>query len=171
MSIALTAKPSLNPNFVEAERALRDLYGALKYTKPGQSLVSHRLRLEQIYHDGDVVTRYKVLTELIAMGYWASCGLLIEALEHDRSALVRHEAAFGLGTLGGASCAEVLAHALTSDPDATVRHEAAIAIAQVSGPAALKTLKAAADDQDPDVAASARFAIQEILLSKRRRRR
>ena len=171
MGISPTADVSLNPNFVEAERALCDLYGALRYTKPGQSLVSHRLRLEQIYRDGDVVTRYKVLTELIAMGYWASRGLLLEALEHDGSALVRHEAAFGLGTIGDASCAEVLAHALTSDPDPTVRHEAAIAIAQVSGPAALETLKGAAADQDPDVADSARFAIQEILLSKRRRRR
>ena len=171
MGISPTAGVSLNPNFVEAERALCDLYGALRYTKPGQSLVSHRLRLEQIYRDGDVVTRYKVLTELIAMGYWASRGLLLEALEHDGSALVRHEAAFGLGTIGDASCTEVLAHALTSDPDPTVRHEAAIAIAQVSGPAALKTLKGAAADQDPDVADSARFAIQEILLSKRRRRR
>ena len=171
MGVSQTADVSLNPNFVEAERALGDLYGALKYTKPGHSLASHRLRLEKIYRESDVVTRYKVLTELIAMGYWAARGLLLEALDSDSSALVRHEAAFGLGTIGDKSCVGSLARALTSDPDPTVRHEAAIAIAQVSGPAALKTLQAAADDQDPDVAASARFAIQEILLNKRRRRR
>ena len=155
-------------NFVEADQALCDLYGALKYTKPGQSLLPHRLRLEQIYREGDVVTRYKVLTELIAMGYWASQGLLIEALKCDNSALVRHEAAFGLGTIGDASCTTVLAHALTNDTDPTVRHEAAIAIGQVSGPTALKTLKLAVADKDPDVAASARFAIQEILSRQRR---
>ena len=171
MSASQASGVSPNPNFVEAERAIRDLYGALKYTKPGHSLASHRLRLERIYHEGDVVTRFKVLTELIAMGYWATRGLLLEALESDSSALVRHEAAFGLGTIGDTSCVEALAHALTSDPDPTVRHEAAIAMAQVSGPDALQALAQAASDQNPDVADSASYAIQEILLNKRRRRR
>ena len=159
----------LTPDFVEADDAIEALNGVLHNENRDQSLTQMMAKLEEIYHRGSEEVRYKVLTNLIDIEYVGARALLRDALLSDRSALVRHEAAFGLGIIGkGTPDANTLVHAMLSDENFMVRHEAAIALSSVGGDNALGVLLRAAKDESPEVAGSARFAIQCICLKAHR---
>ena len=158
------SKICVEGDFLKADEAIEALHAALRYTNQGQSVSEGMSRLEEIYRRGNEEVRYKILTDLIEIEYTGARSLLIEALQSDESALVRHEAAFGLGVLGNQTHASILVHATLNDDNLMVRHEAAIALASAGREGALGALVKASRDSRPEVAASARYAIQSIYL-------
>ena len=164
-------KVSVNPEFLQADDAIETLYSALHHSpKHGLSLNESMSRLERIYRHGNEEVRYKILTELIELEYSGARSLLIEALRNDKSPLLRHEAAFGLGVLSNKSNVGVLRDAMLNDDNLMVRHEAAIALAEVGDETILAAIEQAAQDERPEVAASARYAADNIRLRLYRER-
>lgn len=158
----------LEPQFLEGDNALEDLYRALHSSKPGRSLEQELSQLELLYEQGGEEIRYKILTEVIDMEYSGAIRLLLKVLKTDTSPLLRHEAAFGLGVLRRPANPSPLVDAMLTDPNLMVRHEAAIALAEVGNEEALEALSRAAQDERTEVAASARYAIQNIRLRQYR---
>ena len=154
----------LNPDFLDADNAIEALHSILHYTQSKDFLTETTAKLEAIYRRGSDEVRYKVITNLIDIEYTGSLPLLVEALQSDDSPLVRHEAAFGLGILGDSSYSSILTYAILNDDNLMVRHEAAIALAEMGGDAALGALVQACRDESPEVAASAKYALQSISL-------
>lgn len=155
---------AIEPDFVTAESILEKLYAVLRYRDSRFSLVESIKELEELFSRGSEVVRYKILTELIYMECKQGIPLLVIALQDDTSALVRHEGAFGLGILGNQSHCETLINTLNNDESPMVRHEAAIALAETGGENQLDTLYKITEDGNPEVAASAKFAIQNIQM-------
>lgn len=166
---AAIAKGQLDPQFLDADDALEAFYSAFHSAMPGRSLEQELTNLDQLYEHGTEETRYKILTELIEMGYTGARTLLLKVLHTDASPLLRHEAAFGLGILRHPANADPLVDAILRDANLMVRHEAAIALAEVGSEKALDALTRALQDESSEVAASARYAIQNIQLRQYRK--
>lgn len=155
---------TLEPDFIEAEEALESLHFILHHPEVPSSLAEEMERIRLIYMRGSESTKYKLLTELIEMEFVGARPLIIEVLESDYSPLLRHEAAFGLGIMGEQPDHEILIKAMLNDPHEMVRHEAAIALAEIGGEESLRALEEVTKDTSDAVAASARFALQNIYL-------
>ena len=154
----------LSASFIEADEALESLYIAIRDPYNRYSIKEARERIEFIYHSADEVVRYKIVTDLTEMKSVSLVPFLVEVLRNDESAMIRHEAAFGIGALGRENDSAPLIESLENDSSKTVRHECAIALAEVGDIEAIPALEGASKDSDPNVASSARFAIQSILL-------
>ena len=161
---AVPLRVTLDPAFREAENAIEVLHEALHHDRSECSPSEAIAQLESIYHSTSDEVRYQIITQVIDLEYIGARRLLVHTLRNDANALLRHEAAFGLGVLGTPEHVEVLCEVLLKDPNPMVRHEAAIAIAEIGDLSALEPLQLAAEDKCPEVAASARYAIQKILL-------
>ena len=158
---------SLLPGFIEADKALEFLYLAIRDPYNRFSVKEAMGRVRSIFNSAGELVRYKIVTDLTAMKFAGVVPFLTDVLRNDEIPLIRHEAAFGIGTLGSAKDSAPLIDALKYDRSNMVRHEAAIALAEIGGKDAIPVLEAATTDNDPNVASSARFAIQSILLYHR----
>ena len=128
-------------------------------------------RVTTVFNSASEVVRYKIVTDLTEMKSAIPVQFLIDVMRNDESAMIRHEAAFGVGTLGRESDSAYLIDLLKQDPNDIVRHEAATGLAEIGGLDAIPTLEEASKDKDPNVALSAKFAIQSILLYFRQKGR
>ena len=155
---------TLLPSFIEADEALEFLYIAIRDPYNRYSIKESMDRLKAIYNAATEVIRYKIVTDLTEMKSATPVPFLIEVLCNDENAMIRHEAAFGIGTLGRENASGQLIDLLKHDPSNIVRHEVAIALAEIGGLDAIPALEEASKDNDSNVALSAQFAIQSILL-------
>lgn len=164
---ATKSKSSFNdvePSFLAADGTLESLYEALTRPDSHYSACELRTSLEEQYSRGNDETRYKIVTELIEMEYAGARSLLVKALRDDPSPLIRHEAAFGLGILRHPGNVASLVEALLCDRNLMVRHEAAIALAELGDEGCIAALDEATRDPAPEVALSAKYAIQNVRL-------
>ena len=155
---------SLLPAFIEADEALESLYIAIRDPFNRYSIKESMDRLKAIYDSATEIVRYKIVTDLPEMKSVSLVPFLVEVLRNDESVMIRHEAAFGIGALGRENDSAPLIESLENDSSNIVRHECAIALAEVGDIEAIPALEGASKDSDPNVASSARFAIQSILL-------
>ena len=155
---------SLLTGFIEVDDAMEFLYIAIRDPHNRFSVKEAMGRVRSIFDSAGEEVRYKIITDLTAMKSASVVPFLTDALRNDESPLIRHEAAFGIGNLGGLENSGPLIDALKFDASSIVRHEAAIALAEIGSTDAIPALESVTKDLDPDVAASARFAIQSILL-------
>jgi HEAT repeat protein len=95
-------------------------------------------------------------------GLQASSALL--AVLSDEFWQVRLKATRSLGKLKVREAVTAIAANLTHE-QANLRKEAAIALGEIADPAAAPHLERVQNDPDPDVRKSARWAIQQVLLS------
>ncbi len=77
---------------------------------------------------------------------------------------IRYKIVTDLTAMKFAGVVPFLTDVLRNDQSPLIRHEAAVALAEIGGEDAIPVLEAATTDSDPSIAASARFAIQSILL-------
>jgi HEAT repeat protein len=152
--------------FANAETLLKKLSDALTQ----QDADSSRKALEQItdlYDRSDILTQYKLLTDLIELRYDNIRPLIRREVRSNPSALVRHEAAFGLGVFRNSSDKDVLIEAMLNDDHLMVRHEAAIALATTGDAECFGALEQAAREPEASVVESAEYAIRQISLRAR----
>ena len=68
-----------NLDFVEAEDALETLGRALTDPDQADVVVEELAHLESLYRRGSESTRYKVLTELVDVGFSGACNIVVDA--------------------------------------------------------------------------------------------
>jgi len=161
MSEGTTIRSSKETCFVQSECLLDKLKTAI-LSQPSE--IGHLvLKLEELYKMSDEVTCYNIIEGLSEQRCEAGLPLIRHALDEGRSGLVRHEAAFGLGFLSNDQDDRDSLVGALKDPVPMVRHEAAVALADIGDETSLTALKNLVADEDPDVALSARYAIQSII--------
>lgn len=92
-----------------------------------------------------------------------SLNALIKGLFTDPSPIVRHEFAFSLGETSHSELAgKYLMKAVETDKNIFVRHEAILALATLGRPEFKKFIKKFLDDTEPEMAESAKIALQRL---------
>ena len=166
MEVLSAGDMQVDPAFLKVKEAIEALHEALQSDRCERSPSEVFSCLEDLYdHVADEV-RYQVLTELIGLEYVGARDLLVRAMRDDSNALNRHEAAFGLGVIGKRSHIPALCTSMLTDPNPMVRHEAAVALGEIGDLSAIDQLIEATGDDSTEVAASAKYAMQRILLRK-----
>ena len=91
---------------------------------------------------------------------------LIKGLSNDPSPIVRHEFAFSLGETSHPNLAgPALMKAVEKDKSIFVRHEAILALATLGKPEFKEFIKKFLDDPEPEIAESAKIALQRIEMT------
>jgi HEAT repeat protein len=159
----MTADRTQMHAFEGADSLLKELSGAL--ARCDESFAAEILqRITEEYGASDIITQYKLLTDLIELKFDHIRPLLRQALRSNPSALVRHEAAFGLGVFCNSEDNRVLVEAMLHDSHLMVRHEAAIALAITGDDSCLSALEKASHEEEVSVVESAEYAIRQIQL-------
>ena len=166
MEVSSTRDMQVDPAFLEVEEAIEALHESLQSDRCERSPSEAFSCLEGQYDHAADEVRYQALTELIGLEYVGARDLLVRAMRDDSNALNRHEAAFGLGVIGNRSHIGVLCTSMLTDSNPMVRHEAAIALGEIGDLSAIEPLIEATGDDSTEVAASAKYAMQKILLKE-----
>jgi HEAT repeat protein len=150
-------------SYMHAEKLLQRLAEALA-RRDEQAAAAALRPITDLYDQSDIITQYKLLTDLIELKYDAIRPLIRREVKHNPSALVRHEAAFGLGVFRNPGDTDVLIAAMLQDSHLMVRHEAAIALAATGDATCLDALEQATRESESSVVESAEYAIRQIGL-------
>ena len=86
---------------------------------------------------------------------------LVWMLENDKEPAVRIASSEALGMIGNKLATGPLMRALRQ-PDAALRRGAAAALGKLADPKAIAALKPLVEDEDPETAAAARIALQQL---------